>query len=333
MMAFDVVHRPGQALHQALAGVPRASGGFGEQDPTFDLARDLPAYEQFWRDAARDCVGLEGCVEALRSVPDRHSWLVLGDLADIVAALPALDHGLSASIGPGFEGSEDFAVPYAMLIHPGQGAVRLCTSEIRARVPAHPTSSRGGPPAPPAVLGDGAGKLDRLMVPSSTACSTAAGTCRWGDLRAVTRLLESSGAGAAQVPERAAAAVPGAGDAAGALRQVGLMVARLRGSPVRSISVERLEVLRRSEDLQRRVHALAAQGRQLPSPASPSDLRRLAVPALEFAGRADSDPSAGGRCAGVPGRRAAAGPECRRGAQHLGPALGHRPHAKRVGQC
>jgi len=49
------------------------------------------------------------------------------------------------------------------------------------------------------------------------------------------------------------------------------------------MGVEWLDLLRHSDDLQRRVQALAAQEHQLPSTASETDLRRLAGPALGFA--------------------------------------------------
>ena len=278
--AFDVIHRPGQALHQALAGLPRASGGFGDDNPKFYLEKNLPPYEQFWRDAARACVGLEGFVDAIGRVPDQHSWSVLRDLADIAAALPALDHGLSESILPWLKAGEDLAVPYTMLTHAGHDTVRLCTTEIRARVPAAPPSSRV-PAAPAAVLGDG--ELDRAMDGYVRIVLERGRDLSVGDLRAVTRLLEFGGAGAAQVLDRTAPAVPGAGDAAAALRQVGPLAKALRDSPTKSMGVEWLDVLRGSDDLQRRVQALAAQEHRLPSPASETDLRRLAGPALEFA--------------------------------------------------
>ena len=278
MTAFDVIHRPGQALHQALAELPRASG-FGDAAPEFYAEKNLPVYEQFWRDAARACVGLEGYVDALGRVPDRHSWSVLRDLADLAAAVPALDHGLSESILPWLEGGEDLAVPYAALTHPGHDQVRLCSSEIRARVPADPPSS-WVPTAPSAVLGDG--ELDRMMGGYVRAVLDRGRKLSVGDLRAVTRLLEVGGAAAAQVLERTAPVVPGAGDAAAALRQVGPLAQQLRDSPTKSLGVQRMDILRQTGDLQRRMLALAAQEHHLPSAASQTDLRRLTGPALEF---------------------------------------------------
>ena len=279
LTAYDITHRPGQALHQALTGLPRAAGGFGDENPTFYLEKDLPPYEQFWRDAARACVGLEGYVDAIGRVPDVHSWSVLRDLADIAAALPALDHGLSESILPFLKGGEDLPVPYAILTHADHDTVRLCATEIRARVPAAPVSGRVRT-APQAVLGDGG--LDRAMSGYVRLVLDRGRNLSVGDLRAVSRLLEASSAGAAQVLERSAPVVPGAGDAAAALREAGPLAKDLRESPIKSMGGESLDVLRHSGELQWRVQALAAQEHQLPSPASETDLRRMAAAALEF---------------------------------------------------
>ena len=280
LTAHDITHRPGQALHQALTGLPRAAGGFGDENPTFYLEVNLPPYEQFWRDAARACVGLEGYVDALGRVPDVRSWSVLRDLADIAAALPALDYGLSESILPFLKGGEDLAVPYAILTHADHDSVRLCATEIRARVPAAPVSGRV-PTAPEVVLGDGG--LDRVMSGYVRLVLDWGRNLSVGDMRAVSRLLEAGSAGAAQVLERSATVVAGAGDAAATLREVGPLAKDLRESPTKSLGGESLDVLRHSGELQRRVQALAVQEHQLPSPASETDLRRMAAAVLEFA--------------------------------------------------
>ena len=280
LTAHDITHRPGQALHQALTGLPRAAGGFGDENPTFYLEKKLPPYEQFWRDAARACVGLEGYVDAIGRVPDVHSWSVLRDLADIAAALPALDHGLSESILPFLKGGGDLAVPYAILTHADHDTVRLCATEIRARVPAAPVSGRV-PTATEAVLGNG--ELDRAMSGYVRTVLGRGQNLSVGDMRAVSRLLEAGSAGAAQVLERTAPVVAGAGDAAAALREVGPLAKDLRESPIKSMGGESLDVLRHSGELQRRMQALAAQDHQLPSPASQTDLRRLASAVLVFA--------------------------------------------------
>jgi len=85
---------------------------------------------------------------------------VLRDLADLAAAIPTLDHDLSEALLPWLKGGADLAVPYAMLTHPGHDAVRVCSSEIRSRVPAVPPSTTP-PPSVPAV--HGTGELDKAM--------------------------------------------------------------------------------------------------------------------------------------------------------------------------
>jgi len=106
---FDVTYRPAQALQQALSQLPRAGEfGSGSVDTYFEWG--LPPYEQRWRDAARAAVGLEIFVEPLREVPDRTSWLMLRDLADLAAAIPALDHDLSQALLPWLKDGPDLAV-------------------------------------------------------------------------------------------------------------------------------------------------------------------------------------------------------------------------------
>ena len=208
-----------------------------------------------------------------------HSWSVLRDLADIAAALPALDHGLSESIMPFLKDGEDLAVPYGILTHADHDAVRLCATEIRARIPVTQVSGHV-PTAPQAVLGDGG--PDRAMSGYVRLMLDRGRNLSVGDMRAVSRLLEAGSAGAAQVLERSAPVVAGAGDAAAALREAGPLAKDLRESPNKSMGGESLDVLRHSGELQRRVQALAAQEHQLPSPASQTDLRRLASAVLVF---------------------------------------------------
>jgi len=167
-----------------------------------------------------------------------------------------------------------------MLTHAGHNAVRICTTEIRARVPAAPVSTRV-PAVPEAVLGDG--ELHQAMDTYVHTVLERGRNLSVGDLRAVTRLLQFGAASAAQVLDRTAPAVPGASDAATALRQLEPLARALRDSPCKSMSIEGLGLLRQSADLQRRAQALAVQEHHLPSPASETDLRRLAGPALEFA--------------------------------------------------
>ncbi len=279
LQMFDVTDRPAQALAQALAELPRASL-FGATDASTYLETGLPRYEQCWRDAARAALGLEIFVEALRRVPDQQSWWVLRDLADLAAAIPALDLDLSEALLPQLKAGTDLAVPYAMLTHFAHDAVRVCTVEIRSRVPAAPPSTTS-PPSIPAVLGPG--ELDKAMGRYVRTVLDRGSELAIGDMRAVTRLLQFGGTHAAVALERARQAVPGADVAAAALRQVAPLAGRLRDSPAKTLGRERVDVLRASDELLARMGALATRERALPGRASDLALRRLAVSALEFA--------------------------------------------------
>ncbi len=279
LQLFDVTHRLAQALQQSLAELPRASQ-FGEANVEVYLEKGLPTYEQRWREAARTALGLEKYVDILGRVPDEHSWSVLRDLADLSAALPALDHDLSEAILPWLKGGEDLALPFAALTHRGHDAVRVCSTEIRSRIPAVPPSATAAPVMSPVL---GTGELDQAMARYVRSVLDRRGELSIGDLRAMSRLLEYGGAHAAAVLERAAPALPGAADAAAALRQVGPLAEQLRRSPAKRLTPERLDVQRGSGELQARMRALATQERLLPGGASDSALQRLGAPALEFA--------------------------------------------------
>jgi len=279
LQMFDVTYRPAQALQQALAELPRASQ-FGAANVNTYFEKGLPPYEQRWRDAARAAVGLEIFVEPLREVPDRTSWLMLRDLADLAAAIPALDHDLSQALLPWLKDGPDLAVPYAMLTHPGHDAVRVCSTEIRSRVPAAPPSLTPAPLNPAAL---GRGELDTAMDRYVRSVLDRASELSMGDLRAVTRLLQFGGMHAAVVLERAQPALSGAGGAAAAFRQAVPLAAQLWDCPAKTLGPEHLDVVRGSADLLARMVALAAQERALPGGAGDVVLRRLAAPALEFA--------------------------------------------------
>jgi len=225
-------------------------------------------------------VGLEIFVEPLREVPDRTSWLRLRDLADLAAAIPALDHDLSQALLPWLKDGPDLAVPYAMLTHPGHDAVRVCSTEIRSRVPAAPPSLTLAPLNPAAL---GRGELDTAMDRYVRSVLDRASELSMGDLRAVTRLLQFGGMHAAVVLERAQPALSGAGDAAAAFRQAAPLAAQLWDCPAKTLGPEHLDVVRGSADLLARMVVLAAQERALPGGAGDVVLRRLAAPALEFA--------------------------------------------------
>jgi hypothetical protein len=222
-------------------------------------------------------LGLEGYVEALGRVPDQHSWWVLRDLADLAAALPALDHGLSEAILPWLKGGQDLAVPYALLTHPARDAVRACSTEIRSRVPAVPPSTKPAPSVPAAL---GTDELDGPLRPDRAGPRPGAvnrGHARGHPPPAVRRHVRRVAL------ERAQRAVPGADVAAAALRQVVPLAEQLRDSPAKTLGPERLDVLRGSSELMARLAALAIQERALPGGANDTALRRLAAPALEFA--------------------------------------------------
>jgi len=279
LQMFDITNRPAQALQQALAELPRASQ-FGAANVNTYFEKGLPPYEQRWRDAARAAVGLEIFVEPLREVPDRTSWLMLRDLADLAAAIPALDHDLSQALLPWLKDGPDLAVPYAMLTHPGHDAVRVCSTEIRSRVPAARPSLTLAPLNPAAL---GRGELDTAMDRYVRSVLDRASELSMGDLRAVTRLLQFGGMHAAVVLERAQPALSGARDAAAAFCPAAPLAAQLLDCPAKILGPEHLDVVRGSADLLARMVALAAQERALPGGAGDVVLRRLAAPALEFA--------------------------------------------------
>ena len=278
---LDVVHRPGQALHQALSELPRAAT-FGAVRLVPVVDKTLPGYEQAWQRAAHATIGLEGFVDALGQLPEQHAWNVLRDLADFAAALPYLDYDLAEAMLPGLKSGEEGGVPYGVLTHAGHDALRVTAGEIRSRVPAtQPDAARARESATgPAEAGD----LDDAMARYVHAVSACGAQVSVGDLRAATRLLEFGSGYAAQVLDRAAPAVAGASDAADGLRAVSVLARQLRDAPARSMTAEHLNLVRAGNELQGRMKALTVQTDRLPGGAADGDLRRLAVPALTFAG-------------------------------------------------
>lgn len=276
---FDIVHRPGQALHQALSELPRAAP-FGDVHLDGTVDKTLAGYEQAWQRAARATIGLEGYVDALGRLPDQHAWNVLRDLADMAAALPYLDFDLAEAMLPRLRTGQDLGAPYGALTHVGHDALRVTAGEIRARVPAAGIVSfvSGGSTGPVEVV-----ELHDAMTRYGHAVSACGAQLSLGDLRAVTRLLEAGSGYAAQVLDRAAPVVAGAGDAADGLRAVSGLARRLREAPARSMAAEHLNLLRAGNAVQGRLKALAVQTHRLPGGADDGDLRRLAAPALTFA--------------------------------------------------
>jgi hypothetical protein len=217
----DAVHRPAQALHQALSELPRAVS-FGKVQLSAVDDKTLSDYEQAWQRAARASLSLEGYLDGLGRLPDQHAWDVLRDLTDIAAALPYLDHDLSEAVLPRLKSGADFGVPYRMLTHAGHDALRLVSTEFRARVPAaepfarhpaqqaqfeqqhavHPSLRALGQtaPRPPAAVRTGAatgrrgpeglGELAEAMTRYTHAVSARSAHLSVPDLRAVVRVLE-----------------------------------------------------------------------------------------------------------------------------------------------
>jgi hypothetical protein len=142
---FDIVHRPGQSLHQALSGLPRAVP-FGAAQVSGEVDLTLPAYEQHWQRAAHAALALEGYVDSVGRLPDHIAWYVLRDLADLSACLPYLDQDLSERLLPRLQAGEDLGVPYATLTSAGHDALRLVAGDIRNRVPAHERSAASPEP-------------------------------------------------------------------------------------------------------------------------------------------------------------------------------------------
>ena len=266
LTVVDIVHRSGQALHQALSELPRA-GRFGTLDPSGSDDRKLPAYEQFWRRAAHATIGLEGYVDALCRLLDYHAWNVLRDLADVAAAIPYLDHALSEALRPELTAGEDLNESYVVLTHPGHDALRLAAGEVRARVaPTQPSAV--GSRESVEVVGNrfqiSAGQVGEAMARYAHAVGSRGATLSVPDLRSVTRVLEAGCAAATQILERSAPVVPGATDAGTGLRSVSDLAKRLREAPVKSITVAHLELLRAGKELQDQMGVVAVPAVRLP---------------------------------------------------------------------
>lgn len=287
---FDIIHRPAQALHQALSQLPRLVefGAGGEISPIHDKA--LPVYEQAWRAAHRASVGLEAHVDALGQLPDQQAWDVLRDLADVAAAVPYLDHDLAEAILPRIRASEELEIAYRLLSSERHDAVRIIANELRTRVQAAETHVRSGHGrstdtciAQPVSGAVASGDLTEVMIRYTHMVNARSDALSVADLKSVTRLLQFGSLHAAEVLERAAPAVAAASQAAQDLRAVAPLADRLREAPVRSMALPHLELLRVGGELQTRLEALAGHARRLSGGAPEHDLRRLVRPAVEFA--------------------------------------------------
>lgn len=273
----DVTQQPGPSLHHALSQLPRCTD-FGQIPMDAYVVQSLPHYEQLWRHAARACVGLEAYVDALPDLPGEFAWYALRDLADLAAAVPLLDHGLSEALLPQLTADPALCTAYELLTTTPHDPVRICAGEIRVRVaPPDAALSRRGASVPPAP------DLGKAMTGLVRSLTSRAGDLSLAELHATTRLLETGGLDAAAVLQRAAGALPDAAHAADGLRAVASAAEQLRQSPTKTLCPVRLDVLRHAAELQRQLGALALRERRLPGGATPTDLRRLAAPALDFA--------------------------------------------------
>ena len=104
---------PGAAPGARRSPCGRPSGGPGWAG-LVDSA-GLTDDEQLWRDAARACEGLQDVTGALGELRGEHGWLVLRDLADASAVLPALGWALSEAIRPLMRDGAPLALAYESL--------------------------------------------------------------------------------------------------------------------------------------------------------------------------------------------------------------------------
>jgi len=316
---YDVVHRPAQALHQTLSELPRALP-FGAAELGSVDDKKLLDYEQAWQRAAAAATGLEVYLDGLGRLPDQQAWDVLRDLTDVAAALRWLDHDLSEALLPGLKSGEDLGVAYRMLTHAGHEALRVVAGEVRARVataepgartarePAGPAQAArpaigiqalaqvdpGSPDLhaqPPRTRGPSAPQdLSEAMVGFAHAVSARGATLSVPDLRAASRVLEFGCAYAATALDRAAPALTGADAIARGLQAVPPLARQVREAPVKSMTLQHLDLMQAGTELQARMRALAAQASRLPGGAAEHDLRRLAAPALELSPDPPSSP-------------------------------------------
>jgi len=278
---FDIVHRPGQSLHQALSALPRAVP-FGTARVSGELDGTLPTYEQHWQQAAIAALALEGYVDSVGRLPDHIAWYVLRDLADLSACLPYLDQDLSERLLPRLQAGEDLEAPYAAITGVGHDALRLVAGEVRNRVPAHERSAA----SPEPLLGHAplaGGELRSVLGGYLRTVATHADDLSVADLRALTRLIKSGSENTAEVLERVSSAVPGAAGVAQGLRALSPLVTALRESPCRSSASPHLAVVRGASELYARSATYARLAQRLPRGAPNDDLWRLAAPGLELA--------------------------------------------------
>jgi hypothetical protein len=174
----------------------------------------------------------------------------------------------------------------AQAARPAAGTQQL--TQVAPRPPDLRAARPGAPPASPArpLLPRGPQapeELSEAMVRFTHAVSARSATLSVPDLRAASRVLEFGCAHAATVLNRATPALAGAGEVALGLQAVRPLARQLREEPVKSITLQHLDLMQAGTQLQARMKALAGHATRLPGGAAEHDLRRLAIPALEFA--------------------------------------------------
>lgn len=326
LTVHDVTERPAQSLHAALCQLSRVAVGLAGPAPTDrrdPAGPGLTSYEELWQQAARATVGLERYVDALAELPAGTAWKALGELADVAAALPYLDHDLSQAVHAHPLGAgEDLSVPERLLTSTRHSLVRLTAQEVRDRLRHLPEradarqtdgsairaardrpQAQGGPvgglqtqvelPTPIGAVAaaraygpQGAGRLtdvEESMVRVVHAVSARSADLSASEIKAVAALIEAGATTAAATLRRVAPAVPGAEQAAAELGALVPIAGLLRRTPVCSVGSQDLRLPSLARDLRQDLERLIAIAGRMPAGARDADLRQLAGPALAFA--------------------------------------------------
>jgi hypothetical protein len=323
LTVYDVVHRPAQALHQTLSELPRAMsfgdvelGSVEDKTlPGYERAWQRAARAATGLEGYIDGVGRlpdQHAWDVLRDLTDVASALSWLDHDLSEALLPGLRSG--EELGVAYRmlthaGHEALRVVAGAIrarvpaVQPAARAARAPDASAQAAQPAAdireltqvaprpPRTGAAGPGGPPAgqdrpLLPRGPETpqdLSEAMVRFAHSVSARGATLSVPDLRAASRVLEFGCAHAATVLDRAAPALTGAGEVALGLQAVTPLARELRKEPVKSMTLQHLDLLQAGTELQARMKALAGQAARLPGGAAEHDLHRLDAPALEFA--------------------------------------------------
>jgi hypothetical protein len=323
LTVYDVVHRPAQALHQTLSELPRALpfgavelGSVKDKTlPDYERAWQRAARSATALEGYVDGVGRlpdQHAWDVLRDLTDIAAALRWLDHDLSEALLPGLKSGEDLGVAyrmlthAGHEALRVVAVEVRARVPAAEPVARAArapddppdltrpaagTGPLAQVAPRPPRTSAAGPGNPPAgqdrpLLARGPAapqELSEAMVRFAHAVSARGATLSVPDLRAASRVLEFGCAYAASVLDRAAPALSGAGEVALGLQAVTPLARQLREEPVKSMTLEHLDLMQAGTQLQARMKALAGQATRLPGGAAEHDLRRLAAPALEFA--------------------------------------------------